>query len=272
MSGIATVATAVPAVSNVAVAGSILFSSPLGQTKFSGTSLRVNANTQRLNQLMQVNNKEDLLTGQVALCLMFNILQLSSFILMSEYTTDSPARRAFYTKLFRSEAIVIDEKSFLNLRLTSQFFARQNIKTRGMTMEDVVELIATKLPFAVIKHYSTVDASMTTKIKGKVTINKDDVFLSTSDVLKNIVSLGTKWQEQTGFLACFDAGSVWPGRSGSMVAPVVAVSGNYILIVFPMHNLKARWVRVDILYRAMQKVDTRSTLPGGIVEIYMPYP
>ena len=254
----------------------IPFNSTIGSRKFDETALRVRnfnglLSINLLSQLAHVTNEENKMTSQAALCLMFNILQFSRFILMSEYTKSSAAQRSFYAKLMRQEPILIAERDFMNLRLTKEFFKSESILSRGMTMGDVVLLIATKLPFAVIKHYTASDQE-SVRIKEKVRINRDDIFLTTSNVLKDIVSQRRKWEDQTGLLACFDMTDIWPGQSGPVIAPIVATNGDYMLVISPMHNLKDQWVRIDVMYSAMLKVDTRTALPGGIVEIYMPYP
>lgn len=234
-----------------------------------------------LTQLSRVTNKEDKMIGQTAMCLMFNILQLTPFIFMREYTVPSPARTNFYRKLFNQEPILLSENDFFNFRITKEFFRKRPlIKDRGMTMEDVITLISNGLQFAVTKHYSASGENNQNEIRNKVTqnpingikFNADDTFLTNSGNLKNFISQQKKWKGQTGYLAFFDMKNIWPGQSRSIVAPIMAVNGDYALIMAPLESLQSQWVPINVLYKAMSRVDKRSTIPGGLVEIYMPYP
>lgn len=255
----------------------IPFTPGLGHQRFLGTNLRVqNPSTllsiSLLAQLSQITNDKDGMIGQAAMCLMFNIFQFTPFILMSEYTVPSKARDVFYEQLRKGNPILVNENNFINFRRTKAFFSEPLIRDRGMTMEDVIRLIATKLPFAVIKHYSVSGNTNIDDIREKVRINKADKFFTTSQNLKNSISDQKKWVDQTGYLACFEIRGIWPGQSGPMIAPIVAVNGDYALIISPIKRLRSQWIPINVLHKAMSQVDTRSTLPGGLIEIYMPYP
>uniref|UniRef100_A0A7M5XKI1 Peptidase C83 domain-containing protein n=1 Tax=Clytia hemisphaerica TaxID=252671 RepID=A0A7M5XKI1_9CNID len=256
--------------SNVNVPGIILFNSEDGLAKFQESTLK-HAMFNNSEYYKMIPTKYTNRDAQTALVWLFNALQFTINFLIANYPPRSQKMNDLYASFETYDAdtnpVLIKYGELIELRNVIRYFRNNPLTPRGLTMLDMRNLIVTAQPFMAVRHY----ASPSVVHHGPV--DRDNVTLdSTQTMMKGLLNVDIKWQG-VGFLAFMEISDIWPGLGeGHVVAAVAAVNGRHVLLYPTMVELFPLWVRDDILYQAMSKIDKRDGKQRGLIEIYLNLP